>query len=337
MSFKVHVEPSGHEFTVESGESLLDAALRQGLAFPYGCRNGYCGACTCQVAKGRVEYGDEEPGALDEHELAAGKTLACVAKPTSDLVLEVHEISAAQEIPVKSMPAKVARMEKLNEEVMGLWLKLPEGERLQFLAGQYMDFVLKDGKHRAFSIANAPHDDEFLQFHIRFIRGGQFTQHVFGEMQEKEIVRIEGPHGNFFLREDSDRPIILLATGTGFGPVKGIIEHALTEGVTRPIYFYWGARTKAGLYLNERAEHWARHYRNVDYRPVLSQPAPEDHWEGRTGYVQDAVLADFADVTGFDVYACGHPAMVFAAKEALVARGLNPEHCYSDAFSWAKD
>jgi CDP-4-dehydro-6-deoxyglucose reductase len=337
MSFKVQVEPSGHEFPVEQGESVLDAALRHGLAFPYGCRNGFCGACKCKVVTGEVDYGDEEPGALTEQELAVGMALPCVAKASSDLVLEIKEVSATKDIPIRTLPAKIGRMEQLSPNVMGLWLKLPEGDRLQYLAGQYVNFILADGKKRAFSIANAPHDDEFLEFHIGLVRGGRFTEQVFSEMREKDLVRIEGPQGSFFLREDSDRPIIMLATGTGFGPVKAIIEHALTEGVQRPIHIYWGARTRADLYMHERALRWAREYVNVHYHPVLSRPAAEDHWEGRTGYVQDAVLADFTDVTGFEVYACGLPDMVLSARKTLVERGLDPEHCYSDAFEWAKD
>ena len=337
MSFKVHVEPSGHEFTTEPGESILDAALRQGLALPYGCRNGFCGACQAKIVSGTVDYGDEEPGALTEEELAVGMTLCCVAKPTSDLVIEMKEVSELQDIPVKTMPAKVARMEQLNDQVMGLWLKLPEGERLQFRAGQYVNFILEDGKKRAFSIANPPHDDEFLEFHIGLVRGGRFTEEVFSEMKEKALVRIEGPHGSFFMREESTRPILLLATGTGFGPVKAIIEHALTEGVQRPIYLYWGARTKAGLYMHEKALRWDHEYKNVHYCPVLSRPAPEDNWDGRTGYVQDVVLAELPNIAEFDVYACGLPDMVLTARKQFVERGLDPEHCYSDAFEWAKD
>lgn len=337
MSFKVHVEPSGHQFSVEEGESVLDAALRQGIAYPYGCRNGFCGACKSKLVSGSVDYGDEEPGALSEEDLAEGMTLCCVAKPTSDLTLEVHELSAEEDMPVKNMPTKVARLEKFSEQVMGLWLKLPDSERLQFRAGQYVNFVLKDGRTRAFSLATAPHDDDFLEFHIGLIRGGRFTEQLFGGMKEKDIVRIEGPFGSFFLREESERPILLLATGTGFGPVKAIIEHALAEGIQRPIYLYWGARTKAGLYMHDKASRWDHGYKNVHYRPVLSRSAPEDQWEGRTGYVQEKVLEELPNIAEFDVYACGLPEMVLTARKLFVERGLDPEHCYSDAFEWAKD
>lgn len=334
MSFTVRVMPSGREFSVESDETILDGALRNGLAFPYGCRGGACGACKAKLLEGSVRY-DDEPMALSEEEQSDSISLLCVAIATSDLSVEIKEVGAVEEIPVKTMPTKVASMERLNDEVMSLHLSLPESERLQYLAGQYVEFILADGRRRAFSIANAPHDDATLEFHIRHIKGGEFTSHVFDDMNVGEILRIEGPLGTFFLREDSERPVIMLATGTGFGPVKGIIEHAIAEHSHRRIIFYWGARTKDGLYMNDLAEKWAAENANIEYRPVLSQPS--DGWEGRTGHVQDAVLADFDDLTGYELYACGHPDMVYSAKDALVAKGMDPDHCYSDAFEWAKD
>jgi CDP-4-dehydro-6-deoxyglucose reductase len=333
MSFTVRVMPSGREFSAEVDETILDAALRSGLAFPYGCRGGACGACRAKLLDGSVHY-VEEPMALSEAELAGSLSLLCVASATSDLTVEIREVGAVEEIPVRTMPTKVARMERLNDEVMSLHLTLPEAQRLQFLAGQYVEFILKDGRRRAFSIANAPHNDRTLEFHIRHIEGGAFTTHLFDEMAVGEILRIEGPLGSFFLREESECPIIMLATGTGFGPVKGIIEHAIAEHSHRRIYFYWGARTREGLYMHDLAQQWASDNANIEYRPVLSRP--DEGWNGRSGHVQDAVLADFADLGGFELYACGHPQMVHSAREALVARGLEPLHCYSDAFEWAK-
>ncbi len=334
MSFTVRVMPSGREFAVESDETILDGALRSGLAFPYGCRGGACGACKAKVLEGAVNYADEPMG-LSEEDMADNQSLLCVATAASDLTVEIKEVGAIEEIPVKTMPTKVASMERLNDEVMSLHLTLPESERLQFLAGQYVEFILADGRRRAFSIANAPHDDATLEFHIRHIEGGEFTSHVFDDMNVGEILRIEGPLGTFFLREDSERPIIMLATGTGFGPVKGIIEHAIAEHSHRRIYIYWGARSEEGLYMHELAQKWDAENANIEYRPVLSRPGAD--WDGRTGYVQDAVLTDFDDLSGFELYACGHPQMVHSAKAALAARGLEGDHCYSDAFEWAKD
>ena len=335
MSYTVTVLPSGHQFHAESDETILDAALRSGLALPYGCRGGACGACIGKVVSGEFDYGDDEPMALNEAQAAVGMALFCLARPTTDITLEIHEVSAVEEIPVRNLPAKVARLERLNDEVMALFLKLPEGERMQYLAGQYVEFVMKDGRKRAFSIANAPHHDELLEFHIRHIRGGEFTDHVFSDMQPGEMLRIEGPRGSFFLREDSERPIIMLATGTGFGPIKGILEHMMAEGSNRPVTLYWGARHQQDLYADTLLKSWQARYPQLDYRPVLSQP--DDNWQGRRGYVQDAVIADFSDLSGHELYACGHPTMVYSARDVLVARGMLPEHCFGDAFEWAKD
>ncbi|MGM0594858.1 MAG: CDP-6-deoxy-delta-3,4-glucoseen reductase [Pseudomonadota bacterium] len=335
MSFNIKVLPSGHTFSADQDESILDAALRNGLAFPYGCRGGACGACIGKVVSGEVSYGDDEPMGLSEEQAAVGMALFCVARPTGDVTIEIHEVGAVEEIPVKTLPAKVAKLERLNDEVMALFLKLPESERLQYLAGQYVDFIMKDGRKRAFSIANSPHHDELLEFHIRHIQGGEFTDHVFSDMKEGEIVRIEGPKGSFFLREESDRPIIMLATGTGFGPIKGIIEHMVAEQSSRPVYVYWGARKREGLYADALLREWERKFPNIRYRPVLSQP--DDEWDGRKGYVQEAVAADFDELSQYELYACGHPEMVYSARDALVAKGIDADNCYADAFEWAKD
>ncbi len=334
MSFSIKVLPSGHEFSANPDETILEAALRNGLAFPYGCRGGACGACIGQIVSGEIRY-DDEPMGLSEAQASIGMSLFCVAKPVTDLTIEIHEIGAVEEIPVKKLPTKVAKLEKLNDEVMALFLKLPESERLQYLAGQYVDFMMPDGRKRAFSIANAPHHDDLLEFHIRRIKGGEFTAHIFDGMKEGDIVRIEGPKGSFFLREDSEQPIILLATGTGFGPVKAIIEHMVAEQSSRAVYLYWGARNRDGLYADALVREWESRFPNIRYRPVLSQPDAD--WDGRKGHVQEALLADFENLSGFEVYACGHPDMVYSARDAAVARGVDPEHCYSDAFSWASD
>ncbi len=335
MGFTVRVLPSEHEFEVNGGETVLDAALRHGYAFPYGCRDGVCGSCKGILESGSIDYGEFEPENIDEDELAKGVTLFCQARPTSDLTVTVREVIAVADIQVRRLPCRIAHMEHLADDVMRLYLKLPETERLQFLAGQYIDFIMRDGRHRSFSMANAPHDYEFIVLHIRHIEGGEFTEQVFSSMHERDILRIEGPHGTFFLREDSERPIILLATGTGFAPVKGIIEHALSEEIKRPIYFYWGARADSDLYLNKLPLQWEQKHEHFHYTPVLSRAG--DDWQGRRGYVQDAVVSDHPDLSGFDVYACGLPEMVTASLEAFRQCGLHDDQFHSDAFEFAKD
>ena len=226
-NFKVTLQPSGHTFEVEQGETVLAAALRQGFVLPYGCRNGACGSCKGRILEGSVEYGIYQEKALPPAEKAQGKALFCQAKPLSDLVLEARTIGAVKDIPIKTLPCRVQKMQRLADDVVLLYLKLPANERLQFLAGQYLEFLLRDGSRRSFSMANAPHDDELIQLHVRHVPGGQFTDHVFGKMKERDILRFEGPHGTFFLREDSDKPIVFIASGTGFAPIKSVIEHEI--------------------------------------------------------------------------------------------------------------
>ncbi|MDA8256024.1 MAG: CDP-6-deoxy-delta-3,4-glucoseen reductase [Betaproteobacteria bacterium] len=334
-SFRVTLQPSGHSFSTDGSEPVLQAALDAGLTLPYGCRNGACGACKGKVLDGLVDHGAAQDQALSTADRAAGLTLFCCAKPLSDLVLECREVGTAKDIPVKIMPCRVQQIERVADDVIVLSLKLPANERLQFLAGQYIEFMLKDGKRRAFSIANAPHDDGYLQVHVRLIDGGEFTGHVFSGMKEKDILRFQGPYGSFFLREESSRPVILVAGGTGFAPIKALVEHALHNRIARPMELYWGARNRAGLYLPDLPQGWAQAHPHLRYMPVLSDAAPQDAWSGRSGLVHRAVLEDHADLSAYQVYACGAPAMIDAARAEFVARGLPPEEFFADAFIFA--
>ncbi|MFA5123868.1 CDP-6-deoxy-delta-3,4-glucoseen reductase [Zavarzinia sp.] len=334
-SFRVTLQPSGHSFTTDGSDSVLQAALDAGLTLPYGCRNGACGACKGRVIDGLVDHGLAQEQALPTADRVSGLALFCCAKPLSDLVLECREVGTAKDIPVKIMPCRVQKIERVADDVIVLSLKLPANERLQFLAGQYIEFLLKDGKRRAFSIANAPHDDGFLQLHIRLIAGGEFTGHVFGAMKEKDILRFQGPYGSFFLREESTKPMILLAGGTGFAPIKALVEHAIHQNITRPMEIYWGARNRAGLYLPDLPREWAAAHSHICYVPVLSDATAQDAWQGRTGLVHRAVLEDHADLSPYQVYACGAPAMIDAARAEFAERGLPVEEFFADAFTFA--
>lgn len=334
MSFQVIIKPSDRIFNVEDGDTVLDAAIDAGINLPYGCRNGTCGACKGQVLAGDINYGEYFDSALSEDEKKTGKALFCCAQPLSDLVIECREV-AGEGIPPRIMPVRVEKLEKLSHDVMGMTLKLPSNERMQFMAGQYVEFLLKDGRRRAFSLANAPHRDRFLELHMRLVPGGQFTQYVFNEMQEKSILRIEGPFGTFFLREDSTRPVILVAGGTGFAPVKGIVEHALQLGMKRPMTLYWGARTREDLYLDGLPLRWQAENPLFRYVPVLSDPAPGDAWQGRTGLVHQAVLEDYPDMQSYQVYCCGAPQMVEVAHRDFQQHGLPEQEFFSDAFTFA--
>jgi CDP-4-dehydro-6-deoxyglucose reductase len=333
MTFNTTIKPSNHSFPNDVDETILDAGIKHGYALPYGCRNGVCGACKGKILEGTVDQGAYQPHALSEAEIAAGLTLFCCAKPKSDLVIECHEVSATADIQVKTLPCRVHKMEKLADDVMALYLKLPATERLQFLAGQYIDILMKEGNPRSFSLANAPHDDEFLQLHIRNIQGGSFTRHVFTEMKERDIMRIKGPMGTFYLREQGDKPIVFVASGTGFAPVKSVIEHALHIGFQRPMHFYWGARVLADLYMLDLVKQWVA--LGIKFTPVLSEPLSTDNWQGRQGFVHQAVLEDYSDLSGHQVYACGAPVVVAAAhRDFTTLRGLPNEEFFADAFTF---
>ena len=336
MSYQITVQPSGRQFVAEADETLLDAALRQGLTLPYGCKDGACGACKGKVLDGTVEHGKAMAHALTENDKAAGLALYCCARAESDLVIECRQLGSVNDIPVKTLPSRIEKLERLAPDVIELHLRLPANERLQFWAGQYIDILLKDGRKRSFSLANAPHDDAVLQLHIRHVPGGAFTEQVFTTLKVRDILRFNGPHGSFYLREDSAKPMILLAGGTGFAPIKAIVEHAIAENCQRPMFIYWGARTKADLYQHALPEKWAAEHAHIRYVPVLSEPAADDAWRGRTGFVHAAVVADFPDLSGYQVYACGAPVMIDVARRDFVdSCRLPEEEFFADAFSFA--
>ena len=332
MPRQVTIKPSNHHFTVSGDETILDGALREGFNIAYGCRNGSCGSCKGKLLGGRVDYGSYSSSALLDVEKNNGYALFCQAKPLTDVEIECREISAVKDIQVRTLPCRVQKLERAAPDVMMIHLRLPANERVQFLAGQYIDILTKSGLRRSLSIATAPHDDDVLQLHLRNY-GGPFSQYVFNTLKEKDILRLEGPLGTFFLREDSDKPLILLASGTGFAPIKSIIEHALHKKIHRPMTLYWGCRVRADLYLHELAERWARDH-GIRYVPVLSEAKPEDHWTGRTGFVHRAVMVDFPDMSGHQVYACGAPIVIESAQRDFTAQcKLPPEDFFSDAFT----
>ena len=336
---KVTLQPSGQQFEVEEGESVLAAALRSGFVLPYGCRNGACGSCKGKILEGRVDYGVYQKKALPDTEREQGKALFCQAKPLGDLVIEARTVGAVKDLQVKTLPCRVQVIKRLADDVMAIFLKLPANERLQFLAGQSLEFLLKDGTRRSFSMGNAPHDDELIELHIRHVAGGQFTDHVFGKMKERDILRFEGPLGTFFLREDSEKPIVFVASGTGFSPIKSIIEYALNKGVARPMTLYWGGRRPKDLYMNELALKWAaEHPQQFKYVPVISDALPEDAWRGRTGFVHRAAMQDFPDLSAHQVYACGVPVMVDSARRDFIGQCRLPEdQFFADSFTTQAD
>lgn len=341
MLFNVTVQPSGRSFSAQPDEALLAAAIRQGVGLPYGCKDGACGSCKCKKASGTVTHGAHQLKALSAEEEGEGFILTCCAVAHSDIVLESRQVTDESAYPIKKMPVRVSGLHAASADVMVLRLQLPASDVFKYHAGQYVEFLLRDGSRRAYSMANAPHlqlGNPGVELHIRHTPGGKFTDHVFGSMKEKEILRIEGPFGSFFLREDSDKPLLFIASGTGFAPIKAIIEHMQYKKITRPAVLYWGGRRPADLYSDGWVREQLALMPNLRYVPVVSNALPEDGWTGRTGFVHQAALDDFADMSNHQVYACGAPIVVDSARECYVTQaGLNPDEFYADAFTTEAD
>jgi len=341
MSHKITLRPAGRSFEVQDDEAILAAAIREGIGLPYGCRDGACGSCKSRLLEGRVVHRTHQHRALSEDEEARGYVLTCCALAQSDCVVEARMVPGAGAYPVLKLPGRVATLERAAPDVVILKLQLPANQTLRYRAGQYVDFILRDGARRSYSIANAPHTlagNPLIELHIRLMPGGRFTEHVFGAMKEKDILRLEGPLGSFFLREESERPIVLLASGTGFAPVKAIIEHMRHQGIARPTRLYWGGRRPHDLYMNDWCERMAGALPNLRYVPVVSDALPEDGWSGRTGFVHRAVMQDLPDLSMHQVYACGAPIVVDSAQRDFVTVcGLPAEEFHADAFTSEAD
>jgi CDP-4-dehydro-6-deoxyglucose reductase, E3 len=340
MSFTVTVQPSGRSFTVQPEQAILAAGMAQGVGLPYGCKDGACGSCKCKKLEGTVVHGVHQSKALSPEEEANGYILTCCGVPQSDLVLESRQVASADAFAIKKMPVRVSLLEKKSPDVMLVKIQLPATDVMQYHAGQYVEFLLRDGSRRAYSMANAPHTlvegAPAVELHIRHMPGGKMTDHVFGAMKEKEILRIEGPFGGFYLRE-SDKPIVMLASGTGFAPIKALIEHLQFKGITRPATLYWGGRRPQDLYMHDWLLAKVDEMPHLRYVPVVSDALPEDTWTGRTGFVHNAVLQDFPQLSGVQVYACGAPIVVDSARAAYIAAGLPEDEFYADAFTTEAD
>ncbi|MES2257350.1 MAG: CDP-6-deoxy-delta-3,4-glucoseen reductase [Pseudomonadota bacterium] len=337
MTFQITVQPSGHQFACDEDETVLAAAMRAGVGLPYGCKNGACSSCKGKIISGNVTHKPHQQRALTPEEEAAGLSLFCCAMPHADLVIEAREVAGSGDYPVKKMPSRVSTIEKMAPDVVVISLQLPANENLQYRAGQYIEFMLRDGKRRSYSMATAP-DNGPITLHIRHMPGGLFTDQVFTTMKERDILRFEGPLGTFFVRDDSDKPMVLLASGTGFAPIKAIVEHLVQIKSTRQMTLYWGGRRPQDLYMDALCRQWAADLPNFSYVPVVSNALPEDNWSGRAGFVHQAVMADLPDLSGYQVYACGAPIMVDSAKHDFVRQCQLPdEEFYADAFTTEAD
>jgi len=344
LSYQVELKTSGKKFSVKADETVLEAALRQSINLPYGCKNGACGSCKGRLLTGKITHGDHSQSALSPADETAGATLLCCAHPQTDLLIEVREVQGGGDIPVRKVPCRINTIKFASDDVAILQLQLPASERFQFLAGQYLEFLLKDNKRRAYSIASAPHEEGPLELHIRHLPGGLFTDPLFGQtadgkqIKEKDILRFEGPLGSFFLREDSKKPIIFLASGTGFAPIKAMLTSIQNKKIDREIHFYWGGRRPKDLYMDSLCQEFTHTIPGFHYIPVISEALPEDGWQGRTGFVHRAVMHDFSDLSSYQVYACGAPIVIAAARTDFVKECRLPEEeFFADSFTSEAD
>lgn len=336
MSFSVTNQRNKTCFTTNAGETILDAALRDGRVYPYGCRSGVCGVCKSDLISGEVDYGEHEDFALSDEEKAQGKVLLCQAIPLQDVVIDVEEIITGANIQIKMLPCRVGRIERAAKDVIQLFLTLPKTQAFNFIAGQYIDIVLKDGQRRSFSIANLPQQalQQGLELHIRHVADGHFTARVFDSMKERDLLRFEGPFGTYFLQSEADKPIIMIAGGTGFAPIKGLFQQAVAQNPNHDIHLFWGARDRQDLYMDDLIKQWVKTYPNLKYTPVLSDNTND--WQGDSGFVHEIVSKTYANFAKYDVYASGPPIMIDAVRDRLLEKGMNPERFFFDSFEFAK-
>ena len=337
----ITIESSGHTFECAPEENVLAAGLRAGFMLPYNCKSGLCRTCKSKVVTGEVQYRDKvQTHYLSIEDQQQGFALLCQAQPCSDLIIQTDEIVGMQNLRPRVTPCRITEMTRKAADIMVLKLRLPMNENVVFFPGQHLSLLLSQGARREYSIANAcgPAGMTALELHIRRYPGGLFTDRLFTDIKVGALMRIELPLGTFFLRTDEVRPLLLLATGTGFAPIKGILEQAVASGLLaeREVTLYWGGRRREDLYLFELVQSWAKEYPRFRFVPLLSRPIPE--WTGRTGYVQDSVLADYTDLSSYDVYACGAPAMVQSARAALSSLGAGaPARFFGDEFLSSAD
>jgi len=336
MPFLITNKRNGVQFSANDGETILDAALRDNRIYPYRCCSGICGACKCNLISGRVDYGEYKEFVLTEEEKKEGKLLICQAMALEDVMIDAEEIMSSKSIQIRMLPCRIAKLNRPAKDVIQMFLALPKTREFNFIAGQYIDIILKDRQRRSFSIANLPEHaaEEGLELHIRHVPDGHFTSRVFNSMKEQDLMRFEGPFGTYFLQSGPDQPIIMIAGGTGFSPIKGLFEQAVKENPNHDIHLFWGARDQQALYMDSLVHQWIKKYPNFKYTPVLSE-SRTDTWTGATGWVHDMVCTIYNDFSKFDVYASGPPVMINVVRDSLTARRMRLERFFFDSFDYA--
>lgn len=334
----VTLVPTGQAFTADPAEAVLSAALRAGLNLPHSCKGGHCASCRARVLEGSIAYPGPRPPGLTDDEAREGYALLCQARALTDLRVETREVRPAPEVEVKSLPCRIERMDRVAEDVMAVFLRLPAVEDLHFRPGQYLDVMLSEGRRRSFSIASAPADGRLLELHVRRASKSGFTAQLFESLRAGALLRVEGPLGQFWLRTESPRPALMVGGGTGYAPLRAMLRQLIATDDRRPVTLYWGAASADGLYEHAWLSRLGRERAGFAYRPVLSAAAAAGtSWDGRRGLVHQAVLDEIADLAAWDVYASGPPAMIEAIRAGFVERGLPRGQLFFDSFDYAPD
>jgi CDP-4-dehydro-6-deoxyglucose reductase len=333
----VTLTASGKRFDAAADETVLEAAQRAGIALPYSCRGGVCGSCKATLVEGECRYPRNPPVALSGAARSRRAILLCQAVPCGDIAIQAREIASVEDIPHRRVDTEVVERRALAPDVVGVGLRPLDGTRVNWLPGQYLDVILDDGKHRPFSIASGPRADGLIELHVRHVPGGGFTSWVYDALRVGDRLTVELPLGTFVPREDSERPMLFMAGGTGFAPVKAIVEHFIALGTRRPMHVYWGARHVEDLYLIDLARHWTVEWPNVRFTPVLSDPEAARASGMREGLVHEALLEDHPDLSGVDLYMSGPPAMVAAGRQFFLDANLPEDRLYFDSFDVAPD
>lgn len=319
-TFTIRVADTDIAFPCDPDTTILEAARRAGFEMPYSCQRGACASCRGLVRSGEVDT----PYPEDIYKLF------CQTRPRSDLEIVPREIRRIDPGAKSTIAAKVLRVTEAADDVKIVQLRFPAGVRVKFKAGQYLDVILEDGARRSFSMANAPQQSDLAVLHVRVIPGGRFSDGILQGLAAGATLKVELPTGDFWLREGA-KPAVFVASGTGFAPVKSILEDAFKRAVTRPMVLYWGARREKDLYLADLPQKWAAAHADFRFVPVLSEP--DDGWAGRTGFVHRAVMEDYASLADCEVYACGVTAMVDAARHDFCGeRALSRDAFFCDVF-----
>ena len=331
--FQIEFKSLNKTISTNTDETILDGALRHKLDVPFGCLSGNCGSCKGKITSGQVNHGNAKPFVLSEKEKDEGLALFCQATPRSNLVVESIQLNVPLN-PIKKLPSRVQSISKIGQDTIILELGIPSSQDFKFTPGQYIDILLKNGKKRSYSMANLCSDAKTIELHIRRMKGGTFTEYAFSKMKTRDIIRFEGPKGDFCFDYTSEKPVIFVASGTGFAPIKSILEQLFLDKIERPIQLYWGGRRPQDLYLSELAQKWSKEHQNFSFVPVISEATPQDSWEGRSGFVHLAVMEDYDSLKNYQIYSCGAPEMIEAAQRDFTEQRELPEtEFFSDAFS----